>query len=138
MVTREEAERRRTFQARFRADVLAANLVVEQEAVGTDYGNNGYTTLDQAERLLHVLELGAADRLLDVGSGAGWPGLYLAARSGCRVVVTDLTVAGMRQARRRVTTDGLTDRAQAVVASARHLPFRPHSFDAMVHTDLLC
>ena len=27
-------------------------------------------------------------RLLDVGSGRGWPGLYLAGRTGCRVVLT--------------------------------------------------
>jgi hypothetical protein len=32
----------------------------------------------------------------------------------------------------------VTDRAAAVVSSARALPFRPARFDAVVHTDVLC
>jgi ubiquinone/menaquinone biosynthesis C-methylase UbiE len=44
----------------------------------------------------------------------------------------------MRQAVRRADDDGMAARTQAVVASARHLPFRPESFDAIVHTDVLC
>jgi hypothetical protein len=32
----------------------------------------------------------------------------------------------------------MADRTHAVVATARHLPFRPEQFDAIVHTDVLC
>lgn len=138
MATRDEIERKEMYDARFRADVLAAGVQTEIQAVGSDYGNNGFTTLAQADDLARHLELDEPKRLLDVGSGAGWPGLYLASRTGCRVVVSDLTVPGMRNAVRRATVDGLTPRTQAVVASARHLPFKPESFDAMVHTDVLC
>ena len=138
MATRDERERRETYDARYQTAIVDANLEIEIEAVGTDYGNNGFTSVTQAERLLDALALSPADLLLDVGSGAGWPGLYLAKRSGCRVVVSDLTVPGMRQATRRAAADGMDTQARAVVASARHLPFRPDSFDAMVHTDVLC
>jgi SAM-dependent methyltransferase len=138
VATRDEIERKEMYDARFRGDVLAAGVRAELQAVGSDYGNNGFTTLDQADDLARHLALDPAKVLLDVGSGAGWPGLYLAARTGCRVVVSDLTVPGMRNAVRRAAADGLTPRTQAVVASARHLPFRPESFDAMVHTDVLC
>lgn len=44
MATREERERRTTYDARYRSDILDANLLVEREAVGSDYGNNGDTT----------------------------------------------------------------------------------------------
>jgi SAM-dependent methyltransferase len=135
---REESERRETYHARYRTEILEANLAIEREAVGSDYGNNGYTTVAQADLLETALELGAGDLLLDIGAGAGWPGLYLAKKSGCRVVVSDLTVPGMRQAIRRAAADDLAGRAAAVVASARQLPFRPDSFDAMVHADVLC
>jgi len=138
MATREERERRETYDARYRAAILDANLQIEREAVGSDYGNNGYTTLAQADVVIEVLQLSESDRLLDIGSGAGWPGLYLSKRTGCRVVVSDLTLPGMQRATRRAAADDLTARTAAVVASARQLPFRPDSFDAMVHTDVLC
>jgi cyclopropane fatty-acyl-phospholipid synthase-like methyltransferase len=138
VATRDEQERRATYDARYQSAILDAYLQIEIEAVGSDYGNNGFTTVAQTDRLLDALALGSDDRLLDVGSGAGWPGLYLAKRTGCHVVVSDLTVPGMRQAAQRALADGLGDNARVVVASARHLPFRPDSFDAMVHTDVLC
>ncbi|HET7311450.1 MAG TPA: class I SAM-dependent methyltransferase [Mycobacteriales bacterium] len=138
MVTREEAERRQLYDARHALATHEATRVVEAEAVGTDYGNAGFTTRAQADLLADLLELKPTDRLLDVGSGAGWPGLYLAGRSGCSVVVSDISDTGMVQARRRAAADGMSDRARAVVATARQLPFRPEQFDAIVHTDVLC
>ena len=64
------------------------------------YGANGYTTAAQANLLAQRLDLGPGKRLLDVGSGRGWPGLYLAASTGCTVVLTDLLLLAV--ARRRL------------------------------------
>jgi SAM-dependent methyltransferase len=138
VVTREEAERRQLYDARHTLAGHETTRVVELEAVGSDYGNAGFTTLAQADVLAGLLGLQPSDLLLDVGSGAGWPGLHLARRSGCRVVVSDLSETGMAQARKRAAGDGMAERTHAVVATARRLPFRPEQFDAIVHTDLLC
>lgn len=138
MATREETERRQLYDARHALATHEATRVVEAEAVGTDYGNAGFTTKAQADLLCELLELKPGDRLLDVGSGAGWPGLYLARLSGCSVVVSDISAAGMAQARRRAAVDDMSSRAHAIVATARQLPFRPEQFDAIVHTDVLC
>lgn len=138
MPIREEAEMSALYNNRLSPDLQEAGRAAEREATGSNYGANGYLTMTQADELLDHLQLQADDVLLDIGSGSGWPGLYLAHRSGCRVVVSDLTVAGMAQARRRATVDGMASRTSSVVASARHLPFLPDSFDAIVHADVLC
>lgn len=106
--------------------------------IGGDFGANGYTTMEQADRLADLLALGPGNRLLDVGAGQGWPGLYLAKTTGSDAVLTDLPLEGMRTARDRATKEGLGASCVAVVASARRLPFRRASFDAVVHTDVLC
>ena len=110
---------------------------LERAVLGTDYGANGYMPREQADVLVDELTLKPGERLLDVGAGCGFPGLYIASRTGCHVVVTDLPMQGMRRAQRRIAEDGLTA-ASAVVSTARHLPFRPESFDAVVHSDVLC
>jgi cyclopropane fatty-acyl-phospholipid synthase-like methyltransferase len=135
---KEEADLRQTYTGRYRRSLVEAGTVAERDALGSDYGASGYTTLAQADGLVERLALGPGSRLLDIGSGCGYPGLRLAARSGCEVVVTDLTLPGMQQANRRAEADGMSLRAAAVVASARRLPFRPDSFDAIVHADVLC
>jgi 2-polyprenyl-3-methyl-5-hydroxy-6-metoxy-1,4-benzoquinol methylase len=84
------------------------------------------------------LGLSATDRLLDIGTGRDWPGLYLAARTGCRVILTDLPLEGLRVAANRATAEGLAAGAAMVVAAASGLPFRAGSFDAIIHTDVLC
>lgn len=118
--------------------VLPAALAVERAALGSDYGANGFTTVAQADQLAASVHVGPGDLLLDVGAGCGWPGLRIAALTGCSAVVSDLTLTGMRRALVRAHGDGMAGRVQAMVASAQMLPFRPESFDAMVHSDVLC
>ncbi len=111
-------------------------LELERRVLGSDYGANGYTDVAQADRLVELLELGSGSRLLDVGCGAGWPGVYVAARSGCRAVVADVPVAGLHAARQRARRDRVA--VTPVAAAGELLPFRDRSFDAVTHADVLC
>ena len=138
MAVRDEAEAKALFVERYGVGVVPAAVDVERAVIGAAYGANGYTTRAQADLLADELALGPGRRLLDVGAGRGWPGLYLAASTGCDVVLADLPMPGMRTARERALADGLGERVATVVASARNLPFRPESFDTIVHTDVLC
>ena len=111
---------------------------IERRVLGADYGGSGYTTIDQARRLGRRLGLAQGRVLLDLGAGCGWPGLYLARRTGCRVVSVDLPLEGLVRARRRAREEGTEGRCAAACSTARGLPFRDRAYDAVVHTDVLC
>jgi len=136
--TRAEAENIERFSDRYRLCCTPVRLDIESEALDADYGSTGYTTRVQADELARHLRLEPGDRLADIGSGSGWPGLYIAQQTGCRVVGTDLPFDGLQRAQERSITDGLTGRASYAAATGRQQPFRAGSFDAVVHTDVLC
>ena len=138
MTIRDELQARALFQQRYRNTPSLVVCQIEQRVIGGDWGANGYTTMAQADTLARGLGLSAGDRLLDLGTGRGWPGLYLAARTGCRVVLADLPLEGLRVAADRAAAEGLAARAGVVVAAASGLPFRAGTFDAVIHTDVLC
>ena len=100
MTTRAESANVTRFTERYRLCCTPPMLEVEGQALGTDYGSTGYTTREQANDLAVHLRLGPRSRLADIGAGSGWPGLYLAAKTGCQVVGTDLPFEGLRRARR--------------------------------------
>ncbi|MDQ3986362.1 MAG: class I SAM-dependent methyltransferase [Actinomycetota bacterium] len=110
---------------------------IERKVIGEVWGANGFTTAAQADLLANLLDLGPGTRLLDFGTGRGWPGLYLAKRTGCEVVLTDLPAEGLTVAAHRAKNEGVR-LVGPIVASARNLPFGKYSFDAVVHTDVLC
>jgi SAM-dependent methyltransferase len=137
MTGKRQGEILKRFTERYSAGWSQALDRVEQDAIGAVVGANGYTTVAQAERLLKVLDLQSEARLLDIGAGRGWPGLYLAERSGCRAVVTDIPRPAMTTALARAKQLGLTRRCELALAAGSLLPFRDSSFDAVVHTDAL-
>lgn len=138
MSTTDERDARAHFEDRYRIKGNAAAATVEQVVIGAVWGANGYTTRDQADLLAAHLQLRSGHRLLDLGTGRGWPALYLAKAVGCRVVGTDLPLAALRSAQRRARREHVGDRTALVVASGATLPFRTGEFDAVVHTDVLC
>jgi ubiquinone/menaquinone biosynthesis C-methylase UbiE len=111
---------------------------LERCILGCDYGGTSWTTRKEAERAARSLGLGAGTRLLDVGAGSGWPGLFLARASGCEVVLLDVPLVGLRLARDRALADGLAHRCHVVGGSGSALPFPDRSFDALSHSDVLC
>jgi ubiquinone/menaquinone biosynthesis C-methylase UbiE len=111
---------------------------VELRTLGSHFGANGYATLAEVRELAGMLRLGPGRRLLDVGSGQGWPGLYLARHTGCTVVLTDVPFEGLGRAARRATREGLGGRTWALAARGQVLPLRAATFDAAIHTDVLC
>jgi SAM-dependent methyltransferase len=125
------------FSARYSVSPSRLLDDIERRVLGGSWGANGFTTVSQADHLGAALRLAAGKRLLDIGTGRGWPGLYLAALSGCDVALADLPIEGIRIALGRAAEEEVRCLG-GVVSSARYLPFVAGSFDAVVHTDVLC
>lgn len=135
--SKDEVQARLDFARRYSLGTAEILLEIESEIIGGRWGANGYTTVDQADLLGRLLQLAPGELLLDIGSGQGWPGLYLAQTTGCDVVLTDLPIEGLTIASERSRTDAISSLG-AVVSSGRRLPFADGVFDAICHTDVLC
>jgi len=113
-------------------------LEIEQRVRGSDYGATSWTTRAQAEATVARLGLDTGRRVLDIGSGAGWPALFLATESGCEVVLSDVPLIGLQLAARRAAHDGVDNRCSLLAADGAALPFADGTFDRVHHSDVLC
>jgi methylase of polypeptide subunit release factors len=138
MTTRDEHDALTEFRERYAIVTTEVASEIERRVIGAEWGANGYTTVEQADELARRLDLGPGRTLLDVGTGRGWPGLYLAAKTGCRLVGTDMPLDALAAAARRARAESIDDRVGLIAAAGANQPFRPNSFDAVVHTDVLC
>ena len=129
---------RTRFTQRYAVASTDVTTQIEQRVIGGSWGSTGYTTRDEADELGAHLRLDPSCRLLDIGSGRGWPGLYLAAETGCEAVLMDLPHEALVAARRRAAADGMAASVSQVGASATAVPLRWGTFDGIVHTDVLC
>ena len=111
-------------------------LEIERAVCGCDYGCTSWTTREEADTAIAQLGLGPGVELLDIGSGSGWPGLYLAKQTGCAVTLSDLPFEGLAIAQQRAETDGLE--YTIAQADGAALPFKDAAFDAIFHSDVLC
>lgn len=135
--SKDEREARQHFAVRYSPEPDDVMDAVERAVLGDAWGANGFTTVAEANTLGEQAGLNENAHLLDIGTGRGWPGLYLAQRTGCRATLTDLPVEGLRLAVNRAARERV-ELTGAVVASAKDLPFTSRSFDAVIHTDVLC
>ncbi len=76
------------------------------------------------------LNLDASMHVLDVGSGVGGPGRYMAHTFGCRVTGIDLTNDFVAAAKELTERCGLSDKVEFHQGDALAMPFGEASFDA--------
>lgn len=137
-LSKRELAKREEFDEVYRQGALPAMRAIESKVCGCDYGATSWATRDEADLIAGMLGLHAGVRMLEIGAGSGWPALYLAARTGCCLVMTDLPLDGLCIATRRAFDDGISGNCAAAVADATRLPFGRCAFDAINHSDVLC
>lgn len=138
MRTPEEQSLIDDFGAQYRRHQSPVWQAIERQACGCACGGTSWTTQDEADWICDLLGLRSGQRLLEVGAGSGWPGLYLARKTGCDVALVDLPFEGLRIAAQRAVNEGLAAACWTAVADGTALPFEGEEFDAISHSDVLC
>ena len=103
--TAEEHALSEPFARSYRHGQSVVMRTIEGAVFGRDDGGTSWATRGEAEDIGEMLALRPGKRLLEVGAGCGWPGLYLAGRSGCDVVLVDIPIEGLRIAAARAARD---------------------------------
>ena len=85
--------------------------------------------MDATIDIAALMRVGAADHLLDVGSGIGGPARYFATRFGCRVTGIDLTPEFCDVARVLTRRLGLEAKVAFELGNALAMPFIDHQFE---------
>ncbi|MFQ5970862.1 MAG: methyltransferase domain-containing protein [Alphaproteobacteria bacterium] len=136
--TLEEQAARERFDRKYRLTQSEVMLEIERAVFDRDYGGTSWTTRNEAEQVARMLGLAPGTRLLEVGAGSGWPGLYWALTTGCDVALVDVPLEGLRVAAMRAVADQLAGERWLAVADGAALPFKSGWFDAVSHSDVLC
>lgn len=124
------------FDERFPLTTAPVVLEVENETLGTDYGASSWSPPSQVDTMIEHLGIGPSSRYLDIGAGTGWPGIYVAAKTGCAVTLLDYPTNGLILAMKRAEQDGV--RAVAASGDAARMPLAGGIFDAVTHSDVMC
>lgn len=126
------------FRERYAVPHSDVALRIEQEVFGHSSGVDGFTTLEEADALVSLLDVGSRCMVLDLGAGRGWLAGYIAEASGCYVVSSDIPTEALAESVKRFSAQGLIGRASTLAADARALPFRRQGIDAAIHSDVFC
>ena len=104
-------------------------LTPQQLAALDQFHTRGLAATAELAKLVGIT---ADMSVLDVGSGVGGPGRFLAATYGCRVTGVDLSDSFVEAARYLAGRTGLGGKVSFQTASARALPFDDGHFDVVL------
>jgi SAM-dependent methyltransferase len=117
----------------------SAEAAVRRDTYGEDIGQSSWMTAEEWLGFADQLQVTAASKVLEVGSGSGGPAIHLALARGCRVTGVDINEHGVRNATALAEARRIADRvAFRVVDASQALPFPSSTFDAVVSNDALC
>src|SRR6188472_3751628 len=96
-----------------------------------------YTSRSELARIAAEVRAGPGDVLVDIGSGRGGPGLWVAATTGADYVAVDISSTGLAEVTLRAAQVGLADRVRVAEGSFEALPLADAEAAAVMSIDAL-
>jgi SAM-dependent methyltransferase len=140
-VTTEEDAWAAGFDDEFGSPPSAVMARVWQTVLGAEYPAElapySWVTRTELADFAREVRVSAGDLLVDVGSGRGGPGLWVAARTGADHLAVDITEVGLEEVRKAAGRLGLGARSRAAVGSFEQMPLEDGTADAVMSVDAL-
>jgi SAM-dependent methyltransferase len=100
-----------------------------------EFAHIGLLTLDEGRRLVELLQLPDGGVLVDVGCGAGGPGLWVAQQTGATLIGVDPAASGLTAAMGRAERIELAARATFQLGTFEQTGLADGAADALVSID---
>lgn len=130
-----------TFREAFSQPASAVMARVWATVLGDEYPAElapySYTSRSELARIATELKTGSGDLLVDIGSGRGGPGLWVAASTGADYLAVDISTTGLAEVTARAAQVGLADRVRVAEGSFEELPLADSEASAVMSIDAL-
>jgi len=117
------------------AQASQAHSQLCERVFGMDLTQDGQADMASINDLIAYLEIGEADKILDLGCGAGGISEYLSDVTGAHVTGLDYAATAIETAASR--TNGKQNRLAFVQGDMNSLDFPDHSFDEVISIDTI-
>jgi len=115
-----------------------ANRLMRKTIWGNqDIGQQSFITPPYLDELIRRTGIDADSYVLDIGSGVGGPAIYIAQKTGCRIMGIEISNVGVERARKFAADSGLGDRATFHLGDAMEMPFPENTFDVAISLNVI-
>jgi len=116
-----------------------ANRLIRESIWGIedDIGQQSFITPRYLDQLIPRLGIEKTTHVLDVGSGAGGPAVYIADRTGCRVSGIEINEVGVDVSRKLAKNSGLEEQTGFHLGDAMEMPFTENTFDLAISLNVM-
>ncbi len=115
-----------------------ANQLIRKGIWGDqDIGQQSFITPWYLDELIRKTGIEADAYVLDIGSGVGGPAIYIAEKTGCRMMGIDTSDVGIETARKFASDTGLRSRVNFHLGDAMEMPFPDSSFDVAISINVM-
>ena len=116
-----------------------ANRLIRESIWGNqdDIGQQSFITPGYLDQLIYRLNIDGNKHVIDVGSGAGGPAVYLASKTGCRISGIEINEVGVAVSRKLAENSNLNDKTDFILGDAMQMPFVDNRFDLAISLNVM-